>query len=1075
MNNNILLAKKVSKALKGIRQDVKDINKAHLLLKANDKSLFQDINRVSNKLKELESLIEHESNQNLKKAELLIDEANLTASEIRDKLESLKGNRRLDASAIKNLNQHVGGGFIGGPGGAGVSDHGELEGLLDDDHIQYHNDTRGDARYYTQTLLNSTANGKGASLIGIEDTGTYYTGTDVEAALQEIGAGSISAFKWTESSNILEPATDGNGVLIDVPTASRSGLTLQTTDDNTTNYLLRTLDSSDDTRIQIGATERISIGLSPDFTERLNFSQGHIAFTTPSAGTQPSLASAGAGNKTGNYRYRYTYVNEDGGESIPSAVQTIVGLSSEDVNVSGVTTGPTGTTARNIYRSGGGDGGDQFTMWYVGQIADNTTTLFVDTVADGITGNAQLSFLGDWGGQLKLDGSVFAQVSTTGARFGLNAGEGQSSATFGYNAGTGQLGQGVTALGHGAASSGNMGGSDYITAVGNSAGAKATGDDSTYLGALTGTKITSGTNNLIAGKGGGQNLGSASSNLVLLGRHVANSVSSTVTGSIAIGQRVADNGSFGSNQLWIHNSNTTTPLIYGEFTSNNEFLRVNGNLEVIGKNDDLQLLVKANATQTANLTEWQNSSGTVLSAFDEGGWLGVGTDNPTVELDVYGQAQFNYGSADGGISIGANLNSTARTSNVRKFGNIVSIDYSNTKVVEIFSFDSTSATTAISSFGGRPGASNYASTNIRFVTKPSLSATGGNVNMDINEDGDIGIGTTSQTAKVHIFGMDNESAVDALKIEDENNNMLFRVATTGAGNADRGRAYFGAALHLGSDTNPSARFQITGTSDEVQEVIKANASQTANLQEWQNNSGTTLSFIDNVGLGDFAGLKVNSAYEFPTADGNANEVLITDGAGNLDFGVVGQVQAVDTEENVLATSTPADGEIKFGSDSKKMYVYSSSQLSWNELPISFMPESGDGNGSPGIYNQQIGTGRTFGEDSGYYDRYYGGELAGVTIKGNSGQNTGGIRTSGTNLQFYDGTAWVDVVTGFRARESSDGTLLLEHQPTGFDFYYDIKTGNSDELALNDEPKVRNYNGMPGIYGSTRTIINGGTF
>lgn len=35
-------------------------------------------------------------------------------------------------------------------------DHGSgLIGLLDDDHTQYHNDTRGDARYYTKTLLDS--------------------------------------------------------------------------------------------------------------------------------------------------------------------------------------------------------------------------------------------------------------------------------------------------------------------------------------------------------------------------------------------------------------------------------------------------------------------------------------------------------------------------------------------------------------------------------------------------------------------------------------------------------------------------------------------------------------------------------------------------------------------------------------------------------------------------------------------------------------------------------------------------------------------------------------------------------
>lgn len=43
-------------------------------------------------------------------------------------------------------------------GGAGVIDHGGLTGLADDDHTQYHNNTRGDARYYTKTLIDTWRN-----------------------------------------------------------------------------------------------------------------------------------------------------------------------------------------------------------------------------------------------------------------------------------------------------------------------------------------------------------------------------------------------------------------------------------------------------------------------------------------------------------------------------------------------------------------------------------------------------------------------------------------------------------------------------------------------------------------------------------------------------------------------------------------------------------------------------------------------------------------------------------------------------------------------------------------------------
>lgn len=44
--------------------------------------------------------------------------------------------------------------------GGGVTDHGALTGLTDDDHSQYHNDARGDARYYTQAQINTSLSGK---------------------------------------------------------------------------------------------------------------------------------------------------------------------------------------------------------------------------------------------------------------------------------------------------------------------------------------------------------------------------------------------------------------------------------------------------------------------------------------------------------------------------------------------------------------------------------------------------------------------------------------------------------------------------------------------------------------------------------------------------------------------------------------------------------------------------------------------------------------------------------------------------------------------------------------------------
>jgi hypothetical protein len=66
-----------------------------------------------------------------------------------------------------------------------TTDHGELTGLGDDDHSQYHNDTRGDARYYTQTqvdawITNHTAAGS------TDHDNRYYTETEVDNLLTSV-------------------------------------------------------------------------------------------------------------------------------------------------------------------------------------------------------------------------------------------------------------------------------------------------------------------------------------------------------------------------------------------------------------------------------------------------------------------------------------------------------------------------------------------------------------------------------------------------------------------------------------------------------------------------------------------------------------------------------------------------------------------------------------------------------------------------------------------------------------------------------------------------------------------------
>lgn len=75
---------------------------------------------------------------------------------------------------------------------SGVTDHSLLTGLAGDDHTQYHNDARGDARYYTETELDA----------GQLDN-RYYTETETDALLvPKLEAADIANFETTTQLNI---------------------------------------------------------------------------------------------------------------------------------------------------------------------------------------------------------------------------------------------------------------------------------------------------------------------------------------------------------------------------------------------------------------------------------------------------------------------------------------------------------------------------------------------------------------------------------------------------------------------------------------------------------------------------------------------------------------------------------------------------------------------------------------------------------------------------------------------------------------------------------------------------------
>ena len=208
--------------------------------------------------------------------------------------------------------------------------------------------------------------------------------------------------------------------------------------------------------------------------------------------------------------------------------------------------------------------------------ADNTIT---GTVAgDHLTSGNYNAFYGGWTG-----------TWTTTASYSVYVGSAAGWANNGsYN----------TAVGSGAMEFDNSdtpATGDYNTAIGASSGySNSSGAYNVFLGYKSGMKNRDGSNNTFVGAGAGEYNVSGGPNTFLgyvagylnvdgarntfLGNYAGHD---NVSGhhNIYIGDHAGEN-ELGSYKLYIAPSNTSTPLIYGEF--DNKILKINGSLQVTG-------------------------------------------------------------------------------------------------------------------------------------------------------------------------------------------------------------------------------------------------------------------------------------------------------------------------------------------------------------------------------------------------------------------------------------------------------------------------------------------------------------
>lgn len=244
--------------------------------------------------------------------------------------------------------------------------------------------------------------------------------------------------------------------------------------------------------------------------------------SAPFSNLTAAVGSAGA--LTGAYYYTQTFVTALGETAPWPGTATVVNPSSQQVNLSVIPLGPSGTIARRIYRTPAVTGSiDTKDYYLVTTINDNTTTAYTDNLADGSLGAAVNWNATNRGSFRDASGAKFANFSdqSTGVGQGtFNANTGYACTALGYQSLYSiTSGRRNTAVGVYALTALTTGYEN--TGVGVHAGnSQTTAIQNTCLGYSAGFSLTTQGGNTFVGHGSGTNagLGGASANNAAVGR-----------------------------------------------------------------------------------------------------------------------------------------------------------------------------------------------------------------------------------------------------------------------------------------------------------------------------------------------------------------------------------------------------------------------------------------------------------------------------------------------------------------------------------------------------------------------------
>lgn len=372
-----------------------------------------------------------------------------------------------------------------------------------------------------------------------------------------------------------------------------------------------------------------------------------------------------------------------------------------------------------------------------------------------------------------------------------------------------------------------------------------TGNNNIAIGSYAGELNTSGSNNTLLGYEAGKNATSASNNVL-------------------IGYR-AGLSEMGNNKLYIENSGSTTPLIYGEFDTN--LFRVNGTLDV---NNAYQLPIsdgtsgQALVTDGAGAVTWTNvnSETTKIIDADLDTQIQVeeSADDDTIRFDIAGTEYFAM--KNGRIHV---LNT----------GQSVFIG-ENAGLNDDFTDNFNTAIGKSAMLTNTTGAGNTAVGRNALYNNNGDGATA--VGMHALYNNTTGVNNTSvgfASSNNNTTGLQN-TVLGAYALNNNATGSNNTIIGMNAGRNSTGSSNVFLGVAAGRDNTGSGNVFLGTT---------AGYSETGSNKLYIDNSNTTTPLV----YGDFSSdllqvngtLNVNGAYQFPTTDGTIGQALVTDGAGAI--------------------------------------------------------------------------------------------------------------------------------------------------------------------------------------------------